>query len=124
MTRGELENFILDSYSVSADYPFEEDFETGVFRHGSNKKWFGIAMRIPYNRIVPDRDGIVDVVNVKCPPEIIASIVAVEPGVYPAYHMNKGHWVTLALDGSCDDGLIGWLVGISFELTQAKIKTK
>ena len=43
MTRAELEALIYESYGVRADYPFEEDFETGVFRHESGK-WFALAM--------------------------------------------------------------------------------
>ena len=31
MTRGEFEKIVFDKYNVRADYPFEEDCETGVF---------------------------------------------------------------------------------------------
>ena len=37
MTRVEFEEFVLDIYGIRVDYPFEEDFETGVFRHESGK---------------------------------------------------------------------------------------
>ena len=33
MTRKEFEELVFDMLGVRADYPFEEDFETGVFRH-------------------------------------------------------------------------------------------
>lgn len=124
MTRGELESYIFDTYGVSADYPFEEDFETGVFRHTGSRKWFGIAMNIEYRKIISGRSGMVDVVNLKCAPEVIESIAGVEPGIFRAYHMNKTHWLTVALDGSCDDDTIGWLVGISYDLTGRKSKTR
>ena len=74
MTRSEFEVLVLDTYGIRADYPFEEDFETGVFRHLDSGKWFGIAMHIPYNRIILDADGMVDVVNFKCAPEVVESI--------------------------------------------------
>ena len=124
MTRKELEAYILESYGVKADYPFEEDFETGVFRHRTSKKWFGIAMNIEYKKIISGRAGMVDVVNLKCAPEVIESIAGIEPGIFKAYHMNKVHWLTVALDGSCDDETIKWLVGISYDLTKAKIKAR
>ena len=25
-----------------------------------------------------------------------------EPGIFPGWHMNKAHWLTVALDGSVD----------------------
>ena len=62
--------------------------------------------------------------NMKCAPEVIESIAGVEPGIYPAYHMNKTHWLTVALDGSCDDATVEWLLGISYDLTRPKIKAK
>jgi len=124
MTRKEFEALVLDMYNVKADYPFEEDFETGVFRHSDSRKWFAIAMNIGYGRIIPGRDGNVEVVNLKCEPEVIESIAGVEPGIYRAYHMNKTHWLTVTLDGSCDDETIAWLLGISYELTRSKKKSK
>lgn len=120
MTRKEFEALIYDNYNVRADYPFEEDFITGVFRHEGNRKWFAIAMNIEYKRIIPEREGSVDVANLKCAPEVIESIAGIEPGVFRAYHMNKTHWLTVALDGSCADDMIEWLVGISFDLTRGK----
>ena len=42
MTRKEFEALVFDTLGVRADYPFEEDFETGVFRH-ENGKWFALA---------------------------------------------------------------------------------
>ena len=123
MTRKEFEALVWDTYSVRADYPFEEDFETGVFRHESGK-WFAIAMRISERKLGHAGDGILDVVNLKCAPEVIESIAGVEPGIYRAYHMNKTHWLTVALDGSCDDNTVSWLLGISYDLTKRKICTR
>ena len=122
MTRQEFEAFVLDAYGVRADYPFEEDFESGVFRHGSGK-WFALAMRVSERKIGHDGDEIIDIVNMKCAPEVIESIAGIEPGIYPAYHMNKTHWLTVALD-ECDEGTIGWLLGISYDLTRKKITKK
>ena len=121
MTREEFEALVLDTYNIKADFPFEEDFETGVFRHESGK-WFAIAMRISERKLGRASDKIVDVVNFKCAPEVIESIAGVERGIYRAYHMNKTHWLTVALDGSCSDDNLVWLLGISYDLTRTKIK--
>lgn len=40
-----------------------------------------------------------------------------EKGFYPAYHMNKEHWITIFLDGSVDDEKILSLIDISYDLT-------
>ena len=122
MTREEFEALVFDTYNVGADYPFEEDFTTGVFRHGDGK-WFAIAMNISERKIGHSGDEMIDVVNLKCAPEVVESVVGVEQGIYRAYHMNKTHWLTVALS-ECDNDTISWLLGISYDLTRSKIKRK
>lgn len=118
MTREEFETLVLDAYGVRADYPFEEDFTTGVFRHASGK-WFALAMNISDRKIRHSGDEKIDVVNFKCAPEVIESIAGIEMGVYRAYHMNKTHWITVALS-ECEQDMIEWLLGISYDLTRGK----
>ena len=122
MTRKEFEALVQDTYNISADYPFEGDFETGVFRHTDNGKWFGIAMNIPRKKLGALSEDNIDVVNLKCAPEVIESIVGVEQGIYPAYHMNKTHWITLSLGEITDVDLLSWLLNISYDLTRKKIR--
>ncbi len=123
MTRNEFESLVLEAYGTKADYPFDEDFETGIFRHQSSKKWFAIAMKIPRNKIGFLDDKIIDVVNFKCAPEIIESLAGIESGIFRAYHMNKIHWLTVALD-MCDSDTVAWLLEISYNLTKPKEKRK
>ena len=123
MTRKEFETLIFDTYNVRADYPFEEDLETGVFRHADTGKWFALAMNISAKKLGKTSQMQIDVVNFKCSPEVIESLVGIEPGIYRAYHMNKMHWLTVALS-ECDNDTISWLLGISYDLTRSKIKRK
>ena len=121
MTRTELETYIESTFGITADYPFTGDFVTAVFRHPSNRKWFAIATRIPMTKLGIDKDEPIDVVNVKCDPEILRSFHG-QPGIYPAYHMNRNHWLTVALDGRVDDDTMAFLLGISYDLTTGKKK--
>ena len=124
MTREEFEKLVLDTYNVSADYPFDDDLETGVFRHTGTGKWFAIAMCIAADKLGAEQGKMqTNVVNFKCAPEVIDSLAGIEPGIYRAYHMNKTHWLTVALS-ECDNDTISWLLGISYDLTRSKIKRK
>ena len=126
MTRAELFAHIADTYGIAPDYPFEEDFVTAVFRHASNRKWFAIAMRIPCGKLGLTGEGHMDVVNLKVSPEMIPSLVQ-ERGIFPAYHMSKTHWVTVALDGTgagASDEMLAFLADVSFTLTQGPAKKK
>ena len=118
MTRQAFLDYCLDTYGTAADYPFDEDFETAVFRHANNRKWYAIMMRVPRRKFGIDSDEVVDVVNLKLPLEMFGSFGAAD-GVYPAYHMNKLHWISVLLPDAADD-LVEFLVNASYEATGDK----
>ena len=123
MTRQELIEFIFDEYSAEPDYPFPMDDVTCVFRHIDNRKWFGIAMVVPYRTIGISREGNVDILNVKCDPIMTGSLRG-KPGFRPAYHMNKDRWITILLDGSAGKEDIAVLLDMSYQMTASKIRMK
>ena len=120
MTKKQFEKTVFDAFGVAPDYPFDEDFETAVFRHPDTKKWFAICMNIKRTKLGLTGEGELWIVNLKCEPEIIESLAGVEVGIFRAYHMNKSHWLTASLD-MCDDDMIFWLVEKSYKLTK-KVK--
>ena len=121
MTRQELTDYIFDEYSVEPAYPFPMDNVTCVFRHIDNRKWFGIAMVVPYRTIGINRDGNVNILNVKCDPIMMGSLRG-KAGFRPAYHMNKDKWITILLDGSAEKGDITALLAMSYSMTSGKIR--
>ena len=120
MTKQEFFEYCLDTYGTSPDYPFDEDFETAVLRHGDNRKWYAIVMRVSRRKFGFDSDEVIDVVNLKLPTEMFGSFGAAD-GVYPAYHMNKLHWISVLLTDAPDD-VVQFLSNVSFEATRAKPK--
>ena len=122
MTRQAFLDYCLDTYGTSADYPFDEDFETAVFRHAGNRKWYAIMMRVSRRKFGFDSDEVIDVVNLKLPLEMFGSFGAAD-GVYPAYHMNKVHWISVLLPDAAQD-LAEFLVGASYEATRDKKRKK
>ena len=123
MNRQELEALIYDTYGVQAEHPFARDPDTAVFRHTLGRKWFAVIMKIPKRRLGIDGEGDINIVNFKCADEIIFSMQQ-EDGIYPAYHMNKSHWLSVSLDGSVLDETVAWLLGISYDLTKKKARNK
>ena len=84
MTREDFERLVLERYNVRADYPFDEDFVTGVFRHTDTGKWFALIMSISASKLGRSEKMQTEVVNFKCAPEVIESLAEVEPGIYRA----------------------------------------
>lgn len=118
MTKQEFLEYCSGTYGTSADYPFEGDFETAVLRHTDNKKWYAIAMRVSRRKFSEDSDEIVDVVNLKVPLDLYGEFDAFG-GVFPAYHMNKRHWISVILQDVSDD-LLRHLVDLSYDATKQK----
>ena len=121
MTKRDFLAYCLETFGTEADHPFEEDFETAVLRHGSNRKWYALAMRVSRRKFGLDSDEVIDVVNLKQPIEMFGSFGKAD-GVYPAYHMNKLHWISVLLPDVPDD-IVCFLTNASYEATKDKKKT-
>ena len=120
MTKQSFLSYCFDTYGTSPDYPFDEDFETAVLRHADNRKWYALVMRVSRRKFGFDSDEVIDVVNLKLPPEMFGSFGAAD-GVYPAYHMNKFHWISVVVPYSTEKE-VRFLVNVSFEATKNKRK--
>lgn len=108
--------YIAQTYGVAGEYPFAKDATTCVFRHQNNRKWFAVIMEIPRAKLGLSGDSHIRVVNVKCDTRLIGSFRQ-ETGIFPAYHMSKAHWLTVALDGTVGEEKIWFLLDMSYDLT-------
>ena len=122
MTKKQFLEYCRNTYGTLPDYPFEDLYETAVLRHADNRKWYAIVMRVSRRKFGFESEEVIDVVNLKLPTEMFGSFGAVD-GVYPAYHMNKLHWISVLLPDAPDD-IIQFLVNVSFEATRDKWKRK
>ncbi len=122
MTRKDFLEYCFDTYGTEPDYPFNDDLETAVLRHKNNRKWYALVMKVSRRKFGIDSDEVIDVVNLKLPLEMFGSF-GVSDGVYPAYHMNKLHWISVLLPDAPND-VIEFLVNASFEATKTIPKKK
>ena len=116
MNRKQLIDYIGREYGVAPDYPFSKDFDSQVFRHQKNRKWFGLIMTITEDKLGLPGTEVVEIVNLKCDPEMIGSICDHQK-IFPAYHMNKWHWISVVLKGRAKDEQLQDLVDMSYDLT-------
>ena len=122
MNRQNFLSYCLSTYNTAPDYPFDEDFETAVLRHSDNRKWYALVMRVSRRKFGLESDEVIDVVNLKLPTEMFGSFGKAD-GVYPAYHMNKFHWISVLLSDAPND-VVQFLVNASFEVTKDKRKRR
>ena len=116
-------NLIFDAYSVEPEYPWDDAPDACVFRHYDNRKWFAIIMTVRNKSLGIEGEGYKDVINVKINPADIYDLLQV-PGILPAYHMNKKHWITILLDGSVNQRAIKKLLDYSYTVTKRKTKLR
>lgn len=123
MQRQEIEKYINENYDCMEEHPWNDTPNFATFKHSDNKKWFALIMDIPYDRLKINKDGYVDVINLKNIPEFIGGLRQIN-GIFPAYHMNKEHWISVILDGTLDVKKIKELIDLSYEITRTKTKRK
>lgn len=103
---------IYDKYGDLPYYEWESTPDTGVFKHNVTKKWYGIVMNVKRDKLSSGEDY-VDVLNVKIDEKKVKELLQ-EDYFYPAYHMNKKHWISIILDNSVDDKEIIDLIAESY----------
>jgi predicted DNA-binding protein (MmcQ/YjbR family) len=59
-------------------------------------------------------------ITLKCDPEHGEALRGEHEAITPGYHMNKRHWITVALDGSVPRRLVEELIEDSFDLVAPK----
>ena len=119
MDRTLILEYAAEKYGTVADYPWIKYPRYVVLRHSGNQKWYAVIMNVPKNKLGLDGSDEIDVMNIKCDPDMIGSLRMGE-GFFPAYHMNKENWISVALDGSVEGELLFHLLDISYEQTAGK----
>lgn len=110
--------YIRETYGIEPEFLWAKTPNNAVFRHPDNRKWFAVLLtEIPGRRLGLKEDGPLDILDLKCDPKLIGSLL--EGGhCLPGYHMNKEHWITVLLDGSVPLPEVFPLIGMSFDITQ------
>ena len=105
---------VQEKYGNQLEYLWEKSPDTAVLRHEGNQKWYAVLMRIPWDKLEKGREGLVEAVNLKH--DQVADLLS-KKGIYPAFHMNKRYWLSLALDDSLQDEEVIELIERSWNLT-------
>ena len=113
--------YIKKKYKADPEYPWGED-DGAVLRHEDNRKWFALVMNIGRDKLGLTGEERVDVVNLKIDDMAFKDVLMQDKGIFPAYHMNKEHWITVLLDGTVEEGQIRNLIDLSFTATASKKK--
>lgn len=98
--------------------PFEKTEAMG-FMVEDKGKWYGLMMEVPLQKLGVASKANALVLNVKIHPEDKERLVATD-GIFEAYHMNKKHWISIALNVCTDDALIKECINTSYKCVAKK----
>lgn len=106
-------DFCLSQKAVTEHFPFDED--TLVFKVGG--KMFALSSLKEWEAGNPS-------INLKGEPDRNAEMCAAYDGINPGYHMNKVHWVTVAVNQDVPDKFIRELIAASYQLVFKSLTKK
>ena len=104
-------------FGTEPEAPWEDSPDAYTFKTAKRNKWYALFMTIPYKSLGLVAKGTLDVVNIKLPPEKVLDLID-RVHFYPAYHMNKKHWITIVLDKEVDEPLVQQLLEESYGLIE------
>ena len=104
-------------FGTEPEAPWEDSPDAYTFKTAKRNKWYALFMTIPYKSLGLVAKGTLDVLNIKLPPEKVLDLID-RVHFYPAYHMNKKHWITIVLDKEVDEPLVQQLLEESYGLVE------
>ena len=106
-------HWILKNVTPYSAMPFKKSAAT-VYNVKENGKWYALMMEIPFSKFGITSDETALILNVKIFPEEKEFLLQKE-GVFEAYHMNKKHWISIALNVCKDEAFIQKCVENSYK---------
>ena len=114
----EIIDYCNNKYGGNHVNPFKKHPDILAFVNERNK-WYALLLDVEYNKLNKNTDITtkVKILNVKYPTDRILEIID-NKNIFPAYHMNKKHWISVVLDKNIKLETIKELIGISYTLVK------
>ena len=114
----EIIDYCNNKYGGNRVNPFKKYPDILALVNEKNK-WYSLFLDVEYNKLNKNTDITtkVKILNVKYPTDKILEIID-NKNIFPAYHMNKKHWISIAIDKNIKLETIKELIGISYSLVK------
>ena len=114
----EVVDYCNNRYGENHINPFKKHPDILAFVNEKNK-WYALLSDVEYNKLNKNTDITtkVKILNVKYPTDRILEIID-NKNIFPAYHMNKKHWISIVLDKNIKLETIKELIDISYSLVK------
>ena len=118
---GKISSEVIDycnKYGGNHVNPFKKHPDILALVNEKNK-WYALFSDVDYNKLNKNTDITtkVKILNVKYPTNNILDSID-NKNIFPAYHMNKKHWISIVLDKNIKLETIKELIDISYSLVK------
>lgn len=118
--REQIYSYIKNKYNSRPEYLWSRFPEDAIFRHEDNNKWYGLIMNIPRSKLGLPDDERTDILNIKLDDPLFADMLIRQEGYFKGYHIRRGSWVSILLDGTVPFDEICELLDKSFFVTASR----
>ena len=117
--------YVKRKYGAEPDYPFisgRTPIAYPVLRHKDNRKIIALFMDVQGDKLDLEGENRVDILNVKMSDPLLADILIQQAGYFHGYHINRGSWISILLDGTVPfEDICRW-IDESYVVTASKQK--
>lgn len=114
-----LIDYVTNEYNIDLEFLWHKFPQHSIWRRKDNSKWFGLFGIVSGKKIGLNSNELVEILDVRMPFDDIVNNVD-NISLFPGYHMNKKHWVTVVLDERIDDKTLFKLIDDSYILAKDK----
>ena len=108
--RDDLYRYIKKKYKADPEYLWRRYPGYAAFRHSDNAKWFGLIMDVSAEKLGLSGEKVKDILNVKIADSMLTDILVRQPGFFRGYHISRGNWLSILLDGTVSfEEICRWL---------------
>ena len=114
----EVIDYCNNKYGENHVNPFKKHPDILAMVNEKNK-WYALLLDVEYNKLNKNIDITtkVKILNLKYPTDNISDIID-NQNIFPAYHMNKKHWISIVIDKNIKLETIKELIDISYSLVK------
>ena len=98
--RKKLYAHIKKKYKCEPEYLWRRFPDYAIFRHADNRKWFGLVMDVPREKLGLGGTDRVDILNVKLGDPFLVDMMIQREGILKGDHISRGNWISILLDGT------------------------
>ncbi len=120
--RDDILKYVKDKYDSEPEYLWRRFPDYVVFRHEDNRKWYALIMDVHRDKLGLQGKDRVDILNVKMSDPFLVSILIQQEGYFKGYHISRGNWISILLDGTVPYDEICEMIDDSFIVTASNQK--